>query len=73
MSNNLYYNEKFEEEYKKAQAEFELKGINPNTDSVKKFSANLSKIQTVLTLAAAVFGIVVLFYTINGIINIFAR
>ena len=71
--NNLYYNEKFEEEYKKAQAEFELKGINPNTDSVKKFSANLSKVQTVLTLAAAVFGIVVLVYIVNGIINIFAR
>ena len=71
--NNLYYNEKFEEEYKKAQAEFELKGINPNTDSVKKFSANLSKVQTVLTLAAAVFGIVVLVYIVNGVINIFAR
>ena len=71
--NNLYYNEKFEEEYKKAQAEFELKGINPNTDSVKKFSANLSRVQTVLTLAAAVFGIVVLVYIVNGVINIFAR
>ena len=71
--NNLYYNEKFEEEYKKAQAEFELKGINPNTDSVKKFSANLSKVQTVLTLAAAVLGVVVLVYIVNGIINIFAR
>lgn len=71
--NNLYYNEKFEEEYKKAQAEFELKGINPNTDSVKKFSANLSKVQTVLTLAAAVLGIIVLVYIVNGIINIFAR
>ena len=71
--NNLYYNEKFEEEYKKAQAEFELKGINPTTDSAKKFSANLSKVQTVLTLAAAVLGIIVLVYIVNGIINIFAR